>query len=50
MLLLVQIPPVGVDARLEVVPTQKMKVPVIGVGNGFTVTTLVTIHRPLPKP
>jgi hypothetical protein len=48
--LLVQMPPVGVDDRLDVVPTQKVNVPVIGVGSGLTVTTLVIAHNaPGPK-
>jgi hypothetical protein len=48
--LLVQIPPVVVELKVEQVPTQKVVVPVIAAGNALTDTTLVTAHNaPGPK-
>jgi hypothetical protein len=44
--LLVQIPPGVVEASDVVNPTQTLIVPVIGLGRGFTVTTLVAKHPP----
>jgi len=42
-LLLVQLPPAGVELSVTVDPTQTDAVPVIGVGVGFTVTVTFPI-------
>lgn len=44
--LVVHIPGVGVDPNVIVVPTHTLDGPVIGVGSGFTVNTLVAKHVP----
>jgi hypothetical protein len=44
--LLVQIPGVGAEANVIVVPTQTDEGPEIGEGSGFTVNVLVEKHVP----
>ena len=44
VLLLVHVPPAGVEFSVVVNPTQTASVPVIVVGLGFTVTIAVLIH------
>ena len=43
-LLLVHVPPAGVEFNVLVNPAQTANVPVIPVGKGLTVTTTVVIH------
>ena len=47
-LLLLHVPPAGVEFNVVVRPTQTFNVPVIAVGFGFTVTTAVLI-QPVPS-
>jgi len=44
VLLLLQVPPVGLDVNVEELPTQDDAVPVIAAGNGLTVNTAVVKH------
>ena len=43
-----QVPPVVAEARVEVVPTGKVNVPVIADGDGFNVTVTVWVADPDP--
>jgi hypothetical protein len=47
-LLLLHVPPVGVAARVVLLPVQTAAVPVIATGNAFTVTTAVFIQLLVP--
>jgi hypothetical protein len=44
ILLLLQVPPVGVLASVAVVPVQKLVAPVIAPGSALTVTTAVDLQ------
>ena len=41
---LIQAPPPGVELRVDVPPVQSVSVPVIGVGTGLMVTSIVAKH------
>ena len=45
-LLLLHVPPAGVEFNVVVAPTHTFSVPVIAVGFGFTVTGVVTVQTP----